>query len=300
MIPKRFIPFLLPTATTATCSRGTLAQAAQDYVSSLSTTTPGQIPNLADPFSYLENHNTLETLTSGRLANIVPLHVEHTIALLDEQDCSSYVEVVSSNSVIGTQTRHHSPEAQDDPEKMYLIDSIVSTAGDVGFDASKRLGYVKTENWGVILPETARDKREVIMDAADAYLNWWSNSTGASVEAGGPNAGAGNLVPWGKPCNRLEGSRYTGNGTADDSCTIQVGIDDDGSGRRVVRRNRRYVIDETVGAASVLWSGNLGGPDDNTPGRIRESYSHLFRLEAGKLRYVHSITVRSVYNVTSG
>jgi hypothetical protein len=43
--------------------------------------------------------------------------------------------------------------------------------------------------------------------------------------------------------------------------------------------NRRYVIDETVGAVSVFLTFE-SLPD-----------SHEFRLEGGKLRYVHTLTV---------
>ncbi|KAM7213760.1 hypothetical protein V8F06_010894 [Rhypophila decipiens] len=48
----------------------------------------------------------------------------------------------------------------------------------------------------------------------------------------------------------------------------------------VKNTNRRYVIDEVVGSCDVFFTfaGNL--PD-----------SHEFRLENGKLRYVHTMTV---------
>jgi hypothetical protein len=99
----------------------------------------------------------------------------------------------------------------------------------------------------------------VIQAAADAYCDIFSDK---SVK-----------VPWGTPCARLEGGAYTGRGSPDDSCN--VGIPD---GVRLT--NRRYVIDETVGAVDVMMTFGSNLPD-----------SHEFRVEGGKLRFVHTITV---------
>jgi hypothetical protein len=65
------------------------------------------------------------------------------------------------------------------------------------------------------------------------------------------------LVPWGFPCVRVEGGMYTGRGTPTDSC--EVGVP---SGVNIA--NRRFVVDEALGS--------------------------VFRVENGKLRYVHTIT----------
>ncbi|KAF1964002.1 hypothetical protein BU23DRAFT_585796 [Bimuria novae-zelandiae CBS 107.79] len=65
-------------------------------------------------------------------------------------------------------------------------------------------------------------------------------------------------VSWGTPCARLEGGAYTGKGEASDRC--DVGIP---SGVKLV--NRQYVIDEEYGTVD-------------------------FRLEGGKIRYVHTLS----------
>jgi hypothetical protein len=87
------------------------------------------------------------------------------------------------------------------------------------------------------------------------------------------------LVPWGFPCNRTEGGMHTGRGTPEDSC--QVGVP---SGVNIA--NRHFVVDETIGAVVAFCTfgagsatGGSGAPD-----------SHLFRVENGKLRYVHTLT----------
>ncbi len=79
-------------------------------------------------------------------------------------------------------------------------------------------------------------------------------------------------MPWGRPCARLEGGSYTGNGGPSDKCDV-------GIPNGVALTNRHYVIDETVGAVDVMMTfASL--PD-----------SHEFRVEGGKLRFVHTMSV---------
>lgn len=92
------------------------------------------------------------------------------------------------------------------------------------------------------------------------------------------NATAQDAVPWGTPCTRLEGGAYTGKGLPSDSCSR--GIPSNHS--QAPNTHRRYVIDEAMGSCSVLcvWGHMMMAAD-----------SHEFRLEGGKLRYVHTMTV---------
>ncbi|KAH6912291.1 hypothetical protein BKA70DRAFT_1423002 [Coprinopsis sp. MPI-PUGE-AT-0042] len=133
-------------------------------------------------------------------------------------------------------------------------------AGDWLFNATGTQYYASRENWFVI-PEADRNTRETIKAGGDAYLDLFSK----------PNT----VVPWGTPCARLEGGIYTGRGLPTDSCNVGVP-----SGVELV--NRRYVIDEMVGAVDIFlnFGGANGIPD-----------SHEFRLEKGKLRFVHTMTV---------
>lgn len=102
------------------------------------------------------------------------------------------------------------------------------------------------------------------MQAIDAYLDLWGNSSAA--------------VPWGTPCRRMEGSAYTGSGKPDDSCNVGIP-----GGSQPPVTNRRYVIDEQYGSANVL--RDFGAMKSGAPD------SHEIRLENGKLRYVHTMTV---------
>ena len=86
------------------------------------------------------------------------------------------------------------------------------------------------------------------------------------------------LVPWGFPCNRTEGGMHTGTGVATDSC--QVGVP---SGVNIA--NRHFVVDETIGAVVAFCTFGAGGPTSSG-----SADTHLFRVEGGKLRFVHTLT----------
>ena len=108
---------------------------------------------------------------------------------------------------------------------------------------------------------------------------WWNAEYWAGP--GSPHLWSQNAtkptVPWGVPCDRMEGSSYTGKGTSTDSCNVGIP-----AGKEAPNIDRRYVIDESIGSVSVLcvFQTMANAPD-----------SHEFRLESGKLRYVHTMTV---------
>jgi hypothetical protein len=134
-----------------------------------------------------------------------------------------------------------------------LMETIVTSTGDWLFNPAGTLKYASQEKWDPI-PEAQRDTRAVIQAAADAYLDLFNDK---SVK-----------VPWGNPCARLEGGSYV-----QPSCNVGVP-----SG--IKQTNRRYVIDEVLGSCDVFF--DFAGADPDT---------HEFRVESGKLRYVHTMTV---------
>jgi hypothetical protein len=87
------------------------------------------------------------------------------------------------------------------------------------------------------------------------------------------------IVPWGTPCNRLEGGIRTGKGTPEDSCNVGVP-----TGMPITKR--RYVVDPDIGAVVVLSRFSANEQPD----------SHMFRVEKGKIRFVHSLTVCTIPN----
>lgn len=242
------------------CDHSVLAEAADAYIAAQ---TAGNVALLqsvvADGWEYEEN-NKKKNADEGVLSKA--LKIDHRRTNFDMVACATYSEVIVTDPanpyVIGTQIRHGADG------RVTLIDTIASTTNSWLFNAQRTLEYVLQEDWDPI-PEGKRDDREVIKAAGDAYMDMWSSATAAD------------LVPWGTPCARLEGGAYTGKGLPDDSC--KAGIPSNTS--QAPNTRRRYVIDEAMGSVSIfcVWEHMMMAAD-----------SHEFRLEGGKLRYVHTMT----------
>lgn len=253
-------PFLLiPTLALASaqqgyegCTRPFLKSAASSYVAAQSAGSLEPL-SLAPAVVFVENGRP-GGVAAGMLSR--PLAVAHSRSTYDTAGCATYTELVVTDPshpyVLGSQIRY-------DPLTGEIVDmeTMVTDDGDWLFDAAGTLRWAEREDWGEI-PEAERDSRETIKAAGDAYCDVFSDK---SV-----------VVPWGQPCARLEGGAYTGNGGPNDRC--DVGIPD---GVELVER--RYVIDEVLGTVDIMLRF-AGLPD-----------SHEFRVENGKLRYVHTMTV---------
>ncbi|KAF2203649.1 hypothetical protein GQ43DRAFT_251638 [Delitschia confertaspora ATCC 74209] len=247
-------------ARTAQCDRTVLLAATDAYVAAQTAglLTPLQ-PFLASNWTYQEN-NKIISPTTGVLRK--PLKPDHRRTNSDLLQCATYTELVVADAenpyVIGTQLR------LDVNSKVRVIDTIASTTGSWLFDAKKTLQYVQQEIWAPI-PADKQDPRAAIQAAGDAYMDMWNNAT------------ADKAVPWGTPCVRLEGSVYTGSGKPDDSCKPGIPSNHSQAGNT----HRRYVIDEAMGSVSIfcVWEHMMMAAD-----------SHEFRLEGGRLRFVHTMT----------
>ena len=240
-----------------TCTRDELKAAADGYIATQSTGDAAQMP-LGGWMTYTEQ-GQLGTMSTGIISK--PLKIDFHRTLIDATNCAAYVEVIVTDPahpyVIGAKLQSRGGGIGD-------IEVIVTDAGDWLFNATNTLKYSKAENWDEI-PAAERDSRETLLAAANAYLDLFNDK---NVQ-----------VPWGTPCARLEGGLYTGKGapgvaTPQDSCNVGVP-----SGVKLV--NRKYVVDESLGAVAVfLTFGQNELPD-----------IHTFRIEKGKIRYVHTITM---------
>ncbi|KAI6083356.1 hypothetical protein F4821DRAFT_271817 [Hypoxylon rubiginosum] len=247
------------------CDRASIQAFADDYVAAHETGSLSNLQNISEDFTYVENNKTAE-ITTSILSKALAIAHRHTI--VDTVDCASYSELIVTHDaagapapyVIGTQIRH-TPEDL----SVYLIDLTVSTTGSWLFNSTRTLEYASKENWSLI-DEDKRDTREALRQAADAYLDMWNNKS--AIDA----------VPWGTPCVRLEGSVYTGSGLPTDSCKVGIPTNNN----QAPNSHRRYVTDVTYGSISVLciFEHLANAPD-----------SHEFRMENGKLRYIHTITL---------
>jgi hypothetical protein len=251
---------LAPTAGFAqiSCSREGLQRAVDLYIAAQTRGDTSGLP-LATGLGYMENMAPAN-INDGLIKT--PMKIDHHRSLLDTATCQTFTEVIVTDKehpyVFGTRLRVNH-------DKIAEIEILWTTTGYWGFNADAYLKYSSTENWDTI-PAGKRDTRATLVKAANAYFD-------AFLE------GKGDLVPWGYPCNRTEGGMHTGKGTPDDTC--QVGVP---SGVNIA--NRRFVVDETIGAVVAFCTFGAG----NAAGGSGAPDSHLFRVEDGKLRYVHTLT----------
>ncbi|GAA5058295.1 hypothetical protein GCM10023208_24640 [Erythrobacter westpacificensis] len=245
-----------PAQAQGACDRAMLEGIAGDWVEALEQGTMMTM-QLGEWVEYNENFQR------GSLGGFLTpaREVNWHLALLDTTTCEIFVEAVMLNDerpiVAATQIGNGF-------FGVGPFDNIVTDEGDWLFDAEATYEYARREDWSDI-PESERATRDELIAAADAYLDLFNDPT---VE-----------VPWGEPCARLEGGVYTGRGEPTDSCNVGVP-------EGVELKNRRYVVDPVKGAVNVfLEFGDNALPD-----------SHTFRVENGKIRYIHTVTACETEN----
>jgi hypothetical protein len=240
------------------CSRAGLQNAVDLYLAAQTQGDPSGLP-LAKGLGYMENAAPAD-FDNGLINK--PMKIDFHRSLLDTATCQTFTESIVTDKdnpyVFGTRLRVNR-------DKIAEIEIIWTTTGYWGFNADAYLKYSSAEKWGTI-PANQRDSRDTLVAAANAYLD-------AFLE------GKKDQVPWGYPCHRTEGGMHTGKGLPTDSCDVGVP-----SGVNIA--NRRFIVDETLGSVVVLCTFGGGSPG----GGSGSPDSHLFRVEQGKLRYVHTLT----------
>ena len=240
------------------CSREGLQRAIDLYIAAQTAGSTSGLP-LAMGLGYFENHANAD-INTGVIKTA--MKVDHQMSLIDAATCQTFTQVVVTNKekpyVLGTRLRVNR-------DKIAEVEILWTTTGYWLFNADNYLKYATEEKWGVI-PAAQRDTRATLVAAANAYLD-------AFLE------GKKDLVPWGYPCNRTEGGMHTGRGEPTDSCDVGVP-----SGVNIA--NRRFIVDEAMGTVAVFCTFGAGRPG----GGSGSPDVHLFRIENGKLRYVHTMT----------
>ncbi|KAI0198363.1 hypothetical protein F4808DRAFT_436120 [Astrocystis sublimbata] len=260
----KYLPFLLLPATAAkhfhfqnqTCDRALLQQATARYIAAQSTGQAQWLSTLLAPNATLIENNEAVSIAESIVLNQA-LPIAHAHHIYDTAACATFSELISLSPgpgyQIGTQLRLDSTTG-----KIGKIDSIVTTAGDLYFNTTHALHYLLREDWGPIRAAD-RDSRAAIQAAADAYYAYFSDGS--------------TVVPWGTPCDRLEGGAYMGPGLGNDTCDAGL------PPFAVEMKERRYVVDEVVGSVNILSEFGILGPD-----------SHEFRVEKGRIRWIHAMT----------
>ena len=234
------------------CTRDGLEAATNLYLTAQGKGDTEGMP-LAQGLAYIENLQVVD-IKSGVIQKALKIDFHRT--LIDQPECQTFTEVIVTDKthpyVIGTRLRVNH-------DKIAEIESLVTQQGDWLFNADNYYKWAPGEDWGVI-PVGQRDSRGTLVAAANAYLDAFLEQ---KIDA----------VPWGYPCNRTEGGLRTGKGLPEDSCSVGVP-----AGVNIVAR--RFVVDENIGAVVAFCTFGVGGLPD----------THIFRVEKGKLRFVHTMT----------
>lgn len=241
------------------CTRPGLQEAVDLYIAAQTKGDLSGLP-LAQGIGYYENAARAD-IHKGFINK--PLKVDHQRSLLDTTSCQTFTEAIVTDKaapyVFGTRLRVNH-------DKIVEIEILWTTTGYWLFDANAYLKHTTEENWAPV-PAEQRESRDTLVAAANAYLDAFLEK---KID----------LVPWGYPCERTEGGRgYTGKDSPADSCSVGVP-----AGVNIV--DRHFVVDEVLGAVQVFCTFGAGGPN----GGSGAPDSHLFRLQNGKLRYVHTLT----------
>jgi hypothetical protein len=251
---------LVPTTGFAqiSCTREGLQRAVDLYLAAQAKGDTSGLP-VAPGLGYTENMAPV-SLDAGLIKTA--MKIDHHRSVIDASTCQTFTEVIVTNKekpyVLGTRLRVNR-------DKIAEVEILWTTTGYWLFNADAYLKWSSSEKWDAV-PANRRDTRDTLVAAANAYLD-------AFLE------GKKDGVPWGYPCNRTEGGAHTGNGSATDSCDVGVP-----AGVNIA--NRRFIVDETMGSVAVFCTFGAGGPN----GGSGAPDTHLFRVENGKLRYVHTLT----------
>ena len=251
------------TSARAECSREMLHKIADTYVTAQKQGKASLLP-LTKGAAYAENDKPMD-VGKGVLSG--PLKVDFTRSFHDTTQCIAFTELVAATDphpyVILTRMEA-TPKG-----KVSKIESVVTDAGDWMFGASDYLAVTRSQDWSEI-PRDRRDSRAVIQAAADAYLDNWGDPTLP--------------VPHGTPCARLEGRIDTGSKNPEGN-TCNMGA----FPQKLKVTHRRYVIDENYGAVIVFH--NFPWLDAGIPTDPGTPSGQMFRVEGGKNRYIHELTV---------
>jgi hypothetical protein len=240
----------------ARCTRAELQSAVNSYLAAQAKGVTATL-RLTVPVKYIENMQD-SALEKGIVRT--PLAIDFHRSLLDVDACETFTEAIVTDPrhpyVLGIRL-------QVAGGRLAEIEAIVTDKDDWLFNADVYLKFSSSEDWGAI-PAGARDTRQALLAAANAYEDRFSD----------PSV----TVPFGAPCNRLEGGIRSGKGTPEDSC----GGGFPGADFPITKR--RFVVDPEIGAVVALSSFSKNNLPD----------SHLFRVEKGKIRFVHTLTVCTI------
>jgi hypothetical protein len=238
----------------AGCTGVALQAAIDSYIAAQTAGDPAKMA-LATDVKVVENR---KSATLAQSIASKALSIDFHRSIMDVDSCRTFTEVIVANNhsyVIGTRLRVNNGTITE-------IDAIVTdTNNGWMYNAGNYLKYSKRQDW-YILPLNERSTRKALVDAGSAYFLLFKGVTEG--------------IPWGAPCERLEGGGlFTNpNNNNADNCKTTI------SGNLDIL-NKDFVVDVDMGTVHVFCTFGATMPD-----------SHMFRLVNGKYRYIHTLSVQ--------
>jgi hypothetical protein len=249
------------------CNRDGLEAAVNAYLTALEAGDHKLMPLTANA-KYIENdHDAKQKYSGGKMTYDkevpfgdglwkTPLKPDFHRNLIDVQECASFTEIIIADTAKGKNPKQYVLGARLNvaDNKISEVCVIVTQNEDWGSQAPVKdyLNYSSKEDWSVVLPAADRRSREQLQKDGYAYFQYFTDK----------NAPA----PWAKPCARLEGGSYTGDG----GCNAGI---PEGTSLTPLS----YLADVDYGMVVVFLY--FGGAD-----------SHWFRILPAGYRYVHTLT----------
>ena len=256
------------------CTREFLAQAADHYVQAQTSGSQKLLGAILAPHAVYKENDTPVEINKSILSQ--SMKIDRTHRYYDTKLCGGFVEVIAASPnatasntpyLIHTRFLYENGTA----DGITLFESVVTKPGDWAFNATGYLHYDGIESWPEI-PIDQRDSRATIQAAGDAYFDRFDNT---SV-----------VIPMASACARLEGGSYTARGNfSANTC--------DGYPSTIKVTDRRYIVDEVYGIVDIF--EGFPGLDRSVP-TVPAPDSHLFRVEHGKIRYIHTVSHCINYN----
>ncbi|KAF1847745.1 uncharacterized protein K460DRAFT_275388 [Cucurbitaria berberidis CBS 394.84] len=252
----------IATAFAASCDRTFLNDFTALYISaqtrgdaSLLTTT------LLQNFTYTEQFQPANISAPTSILQ-KPLNITTYRRFFDTDLCTAFTEIIVTDPkhpyVLGVRV-------EGDGDVVRKMETLVTDEGDWLFNATGTAYYNSLEKWEPI-PVIEQLSRTAIQAAGDAYFDRFGN---VNV-----------TVPFGTPCARLEGGAYT-DAKLTNTSTCHLGLPS-----TVKLVDRRYVVDVEMGTVNIY----VGFPGLDRASKLPAPDSHTFRVEKGKIRYVHTIS----------
>jgi hypothetical protein len=242
------------------CDREMLMAATESYIAAQEAGDLSKMA-LAEKVKFMENMSEIEK--DKGMWN-TPLAVAHHMSIYDTGRCKTFTEVIVTEGedqyVIGTRL-------EVDKGKVKEIDSLVTDKDDWLFNADNYLKHSKAEkeDWSILAPDD-RPTRQDLIDAGHQYFDFIFMDQYIRPPFGGV------------PCARLEGGAYTNpNNEEKDTCWVPNPLGE------LPITNRTFVVDEMMGTVSVFC--RFGNSKNGMPD------SHLIRMENGKYRLIHTLSV---------